>query len=665
VANDVEIVVKGTNRAKGLFDGVNADAGQLKTGLTQLSAGMKELDRQSEGLKRRISTLRDEFHKTGDTKLLPQIDDEVKRLKQVETQISKFNPFKDLAKNIAPDIAKAGAESGRVFTFGLFKTIQTLPPQVQAGLVGGIAAAATLAVPLIGGAIAAGALLGLGGGAIALGISSAIEDPAVSASFERLGEYAHDSLRDASQPLVQPLLDGVAKVEAAFGRAMPMIGRAFTSLAPTVDRLFDGVVGFMDKVGPGLDKALGAAGPVLDKLAAELPGLGESIGFMFEQFSRGSEGAIAAVGALFTILNDNLMVFGLAVNSASDSLGALAAIMKGEFLEAARILADIEPVGRRMGATVGRALKEAADAANAANPSFQQMQQSIANTAYTADTVFGAAVGKVFNSILSLDQAALTFAESQTNLSESLKDNSTHMDINTVKGQQNRQAILGAVQANMALFQANIAGGMGADEATAAYQANTGALEHQLRQAGWTQGAIDGLIGKYRSVPADVQTQIELHGLATAIADLNTTLRLINNLPNNRTSVINVVTRYTTQGAPTTSSSSTGNFMYASANAYGGITGAATGGNRSGWTMVGEQGRELIKLPPGTPIKNNASTEREMTASGGSGGPIALTIQGGTAFGTRLESALMEWLLRSIRTNDGGLQPVIKQAATV
>ncbi len=72
--------------------------------------------------------------------------------------------------------------------------------------------------------------------------------------------------------------------------------------------------------------------------------------------------------------------------------------------------------------------------------------------------------------------------------------------------------------------------------------------------------------------------------------------------------------------------------------AHGGIIGAASGGARSGLTMVGEHGRELVKLPAGSQVYGNEATERML---GGGGGPpgnvqVQVTFSGNTdsAFAT-------------------------------
>lgn len=76
--------------------------------------------------------------------------------------------------------------------------------------------------------------------------------------------------------------------------------------------------------------------------------------------------------------------------------------------------------------------------------------------------------------------------------------------------------------------------------------------------------------------------------------------------------------------------------------AHGGIVGAASGGARSGLTMVGERGRELVKLPAGSHVYNSDQTER-MLSGGGSGSQevhVVLDIRGGDS---EMQSMISKW----------------------
>ncbi len=84
--------------------------------------------------------------------------------------------------------------------------------------------------------------------------------------------------------------------------------------------------------------------------------------------------------------------------------------------------------------------------------------------------------------------------------------------------------------------------------------------------------------------------------------------------------------------------------------ATGGIIGAAAGGGPRGpLVMVGEHGRELVALPPGTQVHSNPDTERMMTAAGS--GVTALQVEwvGGNA-----GDEFMRWLRGNIRIRYGG-----------
>jgi hypothetical protein len=90
---------------------------------------------------------------------------------------------------------------------------------------------------------------------------------------------------------------------------------------------------------------------------------------------------------------------------------------------------------------------------------------------------------------------------------------------------------------------------------------------------------------------------------------------------------------------------------------HGGVVGAQSGGPRSGWTMVGEHGRELVQLAPGSRVVSNPDTER-MLSGGGQGGGVTVQLEwvggsGGDEF--------LSWLRNSIRIR-GGVSTVLGAA---
>lgn len=77
---------------------------------------------------------------------------------------------------------------------------------------------------------------------------------------------------------------------------------------------------------------------------------------------------------------------------------------------------------------------------------------------------------------------------------------------------------------------------------------------------------------------------------------------------------------------------------------------AATGGIRSGLTMVGERGAELVDLPPGSHVRNANQTASIMRQSGGAT-QVTLVLEAGDSDAARL---LVSLLRPHIRNNHGG-----------
>ncbi len=85
------------------------------------------------------------------------------------------------------------------------------------------------------------------------------------------------------------------------------------------------------------------------------------------------------------------------------------------------------------------------------------------------------------------------------------------------------------------------------------------------------------------------------------------------------------------------------------ANASGGIVGAATGGVHGGLRWVGEAGRELVRLPYGSTVIPHGQSEN-MTAAAGGGGPVVIQVQPG---GSGLDRLFVDWLRNAVRGRGG------------
>jgi hypothetical protein len=86
---------------------------------------------------------------------------------------------------------------------------------------------------------------------------------------------------------------------------------------------------------------------------------------------------------------------------------------------------------------------------------------------------------------------------------------------------------------------------MSAGDAAKNYDTNTAALEAQLRTAHLTTAQIDELIGKYRGIPKQVDTNIAINGLTSAIEGLTRLIREINGI---KDKTVNVTVYYRSKG---------------------------------------------------------------------------------------------------------------------
>ena len=91
--------------------------------------------------------------------------------------------------------------------------------------------------------------------------------------------------------------------------------------------------------------------------------------------------------------------------------------------------------------------------------------------------------------------------------------------------------------------------------------------------------------------------------------------------------------------------------------AHGGIVGAAGGGPRSSMVMVGEQGRELVRLPFGSTVIPHGQTESMMASGEGAVARVELEW-----VGTNGSDKLFEWLKENIRLRVGGGSNSVQKA---
>ncbi|MET8862282.1 hypothetical protein ABZW11_04905 [Nonomuraea sp. NPDC004580] len=85
-------------------------------------------------------------------------------------------------------------------------------------------------------------------------------------------------------------------------------------------------------------------------------------------------------------------------------------------------------------------------------------------------------------------------------------------------------------------------------------------------------------------------------------------------------------------------------------------SGKASGGPAGGWTMVGERGAELVRLPYGSQV-TSANQTAAMAAGGGGPVHVVLEVKGGS--GGSMEAMFVQMIRRFVRVNGGDVQVVL------
>jgi ribosome-associated translation inhibitor RaiA len=543
--------LKAAAAVKALGDGAKGAGDQLKT-IGDKAAGLSVLDAKIQTSRAEVRKLTDEFIKTGDVDVFQKLGKESASLKNLENVRKKLSNeieegFKDgthkadgvfslFLGGVVTMAKKIGLASGDAAIDSVGSLFKAMPAELKAVLVAGLGFAAVAAVPVIVAALDAAFLLALGAGGLAAGIMLAAKDANVSKAFNELGKDIRETLDKAVTPFRSQLVDGAKTLGAAFDQVTPNIDRMGASLSKAIAPLSRGLAGFLENSAGGLEQALAGGAGLLTQLGDWLPKLGQEIGDLSHAFAEaGVEG-----GAFFQFLLMNIDAVLKGVEWLTEGVHFLSGIM-GMWTGSYR------PLSPALAEDAGAMDNLTASAINTED-TFGNLISSMGKFPKTADDVAAAITDKIVGSMLAMDNASLNTAEALTKVTESFKKNGDEIDINSKKGQANRESVLSAVSANLKLYDTNIATGMSAKDAAAAYDQNTQALERQLRKAGLTKQEVDDLIGKYRNVPKTVNTDIAAKGLANAINDLREAIILANNLDGKSIHINSYLHQHYTQG---------------------------------------------------------------------------------------------------------------------
>ncbi len=649
MSNEIVIVVKSRNEAKPGMDKVGQDTDRLKVKARELGAEFDRATKQTDQFGRRLQgsgnfaefldvkigrlreetrRLGEEFNRTGDASKLDKLFDADHALKDPEK----------IKARLVKTLGDAGEEGSKQVSASLQGATST--PGVGVALTAVIVGAVVAALPAIDALLLSAA--GLGG--IGLGIAGQFRDPGVKAAIGDMGQTLLAELEHDTTAFREPLIAAAGLFGASLEQALHSIN--FDRLSKLLLPLTGGLGGLFTGMMPGFNHALEAAEPLIQALAQELPEVGRALSDMFDAFAEGGPGATEALRAVLMLLEGMLRFTGQLVEAFSGVYHQVVRVednvanfvdsfahgipVVGTLADKTKSFLDHIRYGSDDVVTFGKMLYSTSEQATI---EFDKLDASLNKVTVDQDTLAGKMTDKLLDSLLGTAHAALSFEESLTRASESIKQNGKTLDIHTAKGQQNAEAVLAMVDANKRIFDQNIANGASMDEATAKWDENTRRIYAWGAQVGLSKGQLDGLIGTMKSVPDDTKARLDSQPIVVAIDRLDNLIRRLNGLAALNPEV-HVKTVYSNVYG-------SGSGEKAGHHDSGGILGA-------GFTTVAERARELIRMP-GAMVLSNPDTERALA---GAQAHASQTSAGGrTVFiGPGIDSAFASYFQQLVAT---------------
>jgi hypothetical protein len=580
-----------------LLGGDVKTVGDRVESLGQKNASLAILESKIRDTRTEVRKLSDEFVKTGDVDVSKKIGDASGRLEGLKAVRSKIK-----------DELEGGVKDA--VTGGVRNAAQSFDLQAAAIRLG-----AGLVVPILAGA--GGAVTALGGASIAgLGVLGAVMGDPAKFSFawgQALSQIGSDFI-DATKPFT-------GETYAAIASIGPMVqswhlDQIFAGAVKYVEPLVGGVEDLVTSTVRGVGALVDKGAPAVSALTSGMTELGRAGESALTSIADGAEGGAYALQDTIHAASVLVETFGKIVQGAENAYAFIhdhpigSAIASGGLTIPLSLLEATDNKTSHL-ATTELGLRKEMEAAghqfSLQGDDLTALGQKLNQAAVSVDSLAASMVNKLFTATMGLDQAVLGVAESLTRLNDSFKENGRQLDIHSAKGQANREAILGAVTANMQLYQAQISAGMSSGDAAKIYDENTAALERNLRKAGLTTKQIDELIGKYRGIPGNVERDIAINGLTAAINGLAELIRMINGIHDKTVTVY-----YRTQGQSLNAPL-----------AHGGIRRAQVGmiipPSDPGTTLVGEPQTGGEALIPLRGITAARAMELAQTAVGGYG----------------------------------------------
>ncbi|MFI6332912.1 hypothetical protein ACIBBG_31975 [Micromonospora chersina] len=471
------------------LDRVADKADEADTSLRDAAGGAGKLSSEISKTEAAIKKLSEEFDRTGDRGLFKQLSKQQRELgvmiklrDQLDAPLIKTGHLDEdidrtatrMTAKLVDSVDEADKTIGSRMV-GMFGGLTSkLPPQLQSGLVG----AAVAAAPLMGAAIGAGVIGGIGTAGIGAGIAAAMQDPVVAEAVSGVGERLKGELTESfGAEFAAPTVRSVERLGQAASTVIAQTKDEVGALAPVMEEVADGAAQMIERMGPGLEDALRASGPMLRTLGRELPELGDDMSHFFSTVAAGRDGEMLALVTVLDLVGEGVKGLGNVIYGLSTAYELLIGGTK-EVTSWMRGLTDLVPV---LGDATGwlddkfGGLMEDAGLLNAGQNELVQSTRAVAleqERAAKAALDHATSLDTLANAQQETRMASLDFKDGLDQLEDSVKRNGTSLNDNSEKGRGNLRVIEslidGAERAGKAEEQRALGLGKSAEAAAAA-----------------------------------------------------------------------------------------------------------------------------------------------------------------------------------------------------
>jgi hypothetical protein len=563
-----------------------------------------------EKTKAKVKELGDEFNRTGKADVFAS-------LRGAQRNQSVLEKLKKDLDAVLPSVQKQGIQAGDLFSEGFMSGLGKIGSAAAPVLVPTAIALASELLADIGGVVEGAA----GFGSIFVGALVQLKtNPQVKAAAHSFASTIGDEFKGETDVFAQPLIDAFDELKADSVGPVRELGQAFAAVAPYVRDLAMYAGAAEEKFAHGFSDAVKKSGPVLEELGRDMTLVAGGFEQFFEQTSKGTTGEVEALDTLAKVIAGTIGYIGFLIRIGSDAYEMLVKFAQGVNF----VVKNFTPLGALMQHALGLDLEKWLDgiahSADGGGASMSGLAKKMDTTTGEIDRQRDA-VNKLrnayddwFGKSMAVDEAQLTLLNDMANLTTATKGQKDAYNFATQAGRDHYEQLIRTIKAAKEYRDAQVASGVSAQQADAAYQQTYDSLVAQGKAAGLTAAQIAQLNSQFG--------QLE---------------HTLNSLPND----VYVRTHFITTG--------TNPATFYHGLAHGGRADAPGYAYGGGVIKVGEQGPEYLSLPTGTgPMYVTPNSAINGAANRGGDGAMAVTVDF-AGISSNMDQMVAAWLAGALR----------------